>query len=88
MIQRIQTMIQDSNFDNEDSNIDTETSNINTGNSNFTDVSKCLIRYRQHVLETYSMKLFMAPLGLQDTKTIFFRNGEFLNALMTCGSEI
>lgn len=38
--------------------------------------------------ETYSMKLFMAPLGLQDTKTIFFRNGEFLNALMTCGSEI
>lgn len=38
--------------------------------------------------ETYSMKLFMAPFGLQDTKTIFFRNGEFLNALTTCGSEI
>lgn len=38
--------------------------------------------------ETYSMKLFIAPFGLQDTKTIFFRNGEFLNALTTCGSEI
>ena len=38
--------------------------------------------------ESYSMKLFMAPRGLQETKMIFFKKGEFRNALITWESEI